>query len=115
MMQFDSGAGGQAQFDGVAYSCDLPGYLIQLSQKLGGGNNRIPAGWVRRTTINGMAAVGRTIRGSASSSQVEATVFARDFGGGKANHFLLLTPAGRGHLLPWCNPSRELPHRKPQI
>ena len=43
-----------------------------------------------------MAAVGRTIRASASSSQVEATVFVYDFGGGKANHFLLLTPAGRG-------------------
>jgi len=51
---------------------------------------------VSRTTINGIPAAWRTVRATSQSSQVDATVFAYDFGGGKAYHFLLLTPAGRG-------------------
>jgi predicted Zn-dependent protease len=46
--------------------------------------------------VNGVPAAWRTIRASTQSSQVDATVFAYDFGGGKAYHFLLLTAAGQG-------------------
>lgn len=90
-----TGSGGQAQFSGGAYSGDLAGYIDTVFAKLGGGGS-VPAGEVRRTTVNGLPAAWRTIRASTQSSQVDATVFAYDFGGGKVYHFLLLTAAGQG-------------------
>ena len=90
-----TGSGGQAQFSGGAASGDLATYIDSVFAKLGGGGS-VPAGEVRRTTVNGLPAAWRTIRASTQSSQVDATVFAYDFGGGKAYHFLLLTPAGQG-------------------
>ena len=56
----------------------------------------MPAGEISRTSVHGIPAAWRTVRATSQSSQVDATVFAYDFGGGKAYHFLLLTPAGRG-------------------
>lgn len=91
-----TGSGGQAQFSGGAYSGDLASYIDSVFAKLGGGSGGVPAGEVRRTTINGLPAAWRTIRASTQSSQVDATVFAYDFGSGKAYHFLLLTAAGQG-------------------
>lgn len=90
-----TGSGGQAQFSGGAYSGDLASYIDKVFATLGGGGS-VPPGEVRRTTINGLPAAWRTIRASTQSSQVDATVFAYDFGGGKAYHFLLLTAAGQG-------------------
>jgi predicted Zn-dependent protease len=91
-----TGSGGQAQFGGAPYSGDLSAYINSVFAKLGGANTRIPGGEVRRTTVNGIPAAWRTIRASTQSSQVDATVFAYDIGGGKAYHFLLLTAAGQG-------------------
>ena len=90
-----TGSGGQANFAGGAYSGDLPAYVDSVFSTLGGGAS-VPAGEVRRTTINGLPAAWRTIRASTRSSQVDATVFAYDFGEGKKYHFLLLTAAGQG-------------------
>jgi len=91
-----TGSGGQAQFGGAPYSGDLSAYINSVFAKLGGANTRIPGGEVRRMTVNGIPAAWRTIRASTQSSQVDATVFAYDIGGGKAYHFLLLTAAGQG-------------------
>ncbi|PJG47415.1 peptidase M48 Ste24p [Sphingobium sp. LB126] len=90
-----AGSGGQAQFGAAPFSGDLPAYIDSVFAKLGGGGT-VPSGDVRRTTVNGLPAAWRTIRASTQSSQVDATVFAYDFGGGKAYHFLLLTAAGQG-------------------
>ncbi|HKT78478.1 MAG TPA: M48 family metalloprotease [Sphingobium sp.] len=90
-----TGSGGQAQFGGGSYSGDLASYINGVFAKLGGGGS-VPAGEVSRTSVNGLPAAWRTIRASTQSTQVDATVFAYDFGGGKAYHFLLLTPAGQG-------------------
>ncbi|WP_176592874.1 M48 family metalloprotease [Sphingobium sp. EM0848] len=90
-----AGSGGQAQFGAAPFSGDLSAYIDSVFAKLGGGG-AVPSGEVRRTTVNGLPAAWRTIRASTQSSQVDATVFAYDFGGGKAYHFLLLTAAGQG-------------------
>ncbi|WP_150295436.1 M48 family metalloprotease [Sphingobium estronivorans] len=90
-----AGSGGQAQFGAAPFSGDLSAYIDSVFAKLGGGD-AVPPGEVRRTTVNGLPAAWRTIRASTQSSQVDATVFAYDFGGGKAYHFLLLTAAGQG-------------------
>ncbi|KEY97527.1 peptidase M48 Ste24p [Sphingomonas sp. BHC-A] len=91
-----AGSGGQAQFSAAPYSGDLSAYIDSVFAKLGGGNGGVPPGEIRRTTVNGLPAAWRTIRARTQSSQVDATVFAYDFGGGKAYHFLLLTAAGQG-------------------
>ena len=90
-----TGSGGQAQFGTAAYRGDLSAYIDGVFAALGDGKG-VPGGAVSRTTINGIPAAWRTVRATSQSSQVDATVFAYDFGGGKAYHFLLLTPAGRG-------------------
>lgn len=91
-----TGSGGQAQFSAAPYSGNLDAYINNVFAKMGDGKGGVPAGEVNRTTINGLPAAYRTVRASTQSSQVDATVFAYDFGGGKAYHFLLLTQAGQG-------------------
>lgn len=91
-----TGSGGQAQFSAAAYSGDLGSYVNAVFAKLGGEAGAPPAGEISRTTINGLPAAWRTARATTRSGQVDATVFAYDFGGGKAYHFLLLTAAGQG-------------------
>lgn len=91
-----TGSGGQAQFGAAPYSGNLAAYIDSVFAKLGGANGGVPEGEVRRTTINGLPAAWRTVRANSQSGAVDATVFAYDFGGGKAYHFLLLTAAGQG-------------------
>ncbi|CCW17582.1 Putative Zn-dependent protease [Sphingobium indicum BiD32] len=91
-----TGSGGQAQFGAAAYSGNLAVYIDSVFAKLGGANGSVPAGEVSRTSVNGLPAAWRTVRANSQSGAVDATVFAYDFGGGKAYHFLLLTAAGQG-------------------
>lgn len=91
-----TGSGGQAQFSAAPYTGNLATYIDSVFAKLGGGQGGAPSGDVSRATVNGLPVAWRTVRATSQSSQVDATVFAYDFGGGKAYHFLLLTPAGQG-------------------
>ena len=91
-----TGSGGQAQFGVAPYSGNLAAYIDNVFAKLGGASGSVPAGEVSRTTVNGLPAAWRTVRANSQSGPVDATVFAYDFGGGKAYHFLLLTAAGQG-------------------
>lgn len=91
-----TGSGGQAQFGAAAYNGNLATYIDGVFAKLGGANGAVPPGDISRTTINGLPAAWRTVRANSQSGQVDATVFAYDFGGGKAYHFLILTAAGQG-------------------
>lgn len=91
-----TGTGGKAQFSTASYSGNLDAYVNAVFARLGGQNATVPQGDTRRTTINGIPAAYRTIRANTQSRQVDATVFAYDFGGGKAYHFLILAPAGQG-------------------
>jgi predicted Zn-dependent protease len=91
-----TGSGGQAQFTSAAFNGNLETYVNGVFAKLGGNSGGVPAGEVQRTTVNGLPVGWRTVRASTQSGQVDATVFAYDFGGGKAYHFLLLTAAGQG-------------------
>lgn len=91
-----SGSGGQAQFGAAPYAGNLAAYIDSVFAKLGGDNGAPPAGDVSRTTVNGLPAAWRTVRANTQSGQIDATVFAYDFGGGKAYHFLMLTAAGQG-------------------
>lgn len=89
-----SGSGGQAQFGAGSLGGSLDTYVSAVLGKVGGGAP--PEGQVERTTVNGLPAAWRTVRANTQSGQVDLTVFAYDFGGGKAYHFLLITGAGSG-------------------
>ncbi len=92
-----AGSGGQASFSTASYSGNLQTYVDSVFARLGGADaGAPPAGQVARTTVNGLPVAWRTIRANSQSGQLDATVFAYDFGGGKAYHFLMLTPAGQG-------------------
>jgi predicted Zn-dependent protease len=92
-----TGSGGQAQFTAASYSGTLTDYVNAAFAKLGGQQaGPPPAGDVTHTTINGLPVAYRTLRANSKAGQVDATIFAYDFGGGKAYHFLLLTAAGQG-------------------
>jgi len=91
-----TGSGGQAQFSAAAFNGNLDSYVNSVFARLAGNAGGVAQGEVERTTINGLPVAWRTVRASTQSSQVDATVFAYDFGGGKAYHFLLITPAGQG-------------------
>ncbi|MGE4324328.1 MAG: M48 family metalloprotease [Sphingobium sp.] len=91
-----SGSGGQAQFTTAPYSGDLTAYVNAAFARIGGANGSVPQGDVTRTSVNGLPVAYRTIRANTQSGQVDATVFAYDFGDRKAYHFLLLTAAGQG-------------------
>lgn len=91
-----TGSGGQAQFSSARYNGDLGAYVNSVFSQLGGGKSGVPSGEAEKTTINGLPVAWRTVQARTQSGQVDATVFAYDFGGGKAYHFLLLTQAGEG-------------------
>lgn len=91
-----TGSGGQAQFGTASFTGNLATYIDGILSGLAGANGSVPAGEISRTSINGLPAAWRTVRANTRSGQVDVTVFAYDFGGGKAYHFLLLTTAGRG-------------------
>ena len=94
------GSGGQAQFTGATYSGDLEAYVGSVFAALSGqsssGQSPVALDAIRRTTINGIPAAYATVRANTQSSQVDATVFAYEFGPRAAYHFLLMTPAGQG-------------------
>ena len=49
----------------------------------------------QRTTVNGIPAVFGGARVNNGQQEVDVTVFAYDFGGGRAYHFAAITPAGQ--------------------
>lgn len=90
-----SGNGGKAQFSSAAYSGDLNAYVASIFRSLS-QNSSVSADAIRRTSVNGLTAAYATMRANSQSGQLDVTVFAYDMGAGRAYHFLLITPAGKG-------------------
>lgn len=90
-----SGEAGKAQFGGGRLGASLESYIdgvfAGLTEK---GQPRIQADSVERATVNGLSAAYGVARVQVSSGQVEVAVFAYDFGGGNAYHFLTMTRVG---------------------
>lgn len=89
-----SGSGGKGQFSSAAYSGDLDAYIMSIFRSLSQGGS--PSADIRRTSVNGLTSAYATMRANSQSGQLDVTVFAYDMGGGRAYHFLLITPAGQG-------------------
>ncbi len=90
-----SGESGKAQFGGGRLGASLESYIdgvfAGLTDK---GRARIQPDSVERATVNGLSSAYGVARVQTSSGQVEVAVFAYDFGGGNAYHFLTMTRVG---------------------
>jgi predicted Zn-dependent protease len=93
------GQNGQAQFTTAPFSGDLPNYITSALQKIA-GNTQLQAGQVQRTTVNGIPAAYQVARANTQNGQVDVTVFAYQFSGTQAYHFVTITPVGSNAFAP---------------
>lgn len=90
-----NGESGKAQFSGGKLSGSLDAYINTVFAGLTETNQaRITPASIERTTVNGIPAAYGTARVQASGGTVDVAVFAYDFGGGQAYHFVTITQAG---------------------
>jgi predicted Zn-dependent protease len=90
-----SGQSGQGELSTGPYRGNLDSYVRSVFAGLGQGSTSIPLDEVRRTTINGIPAAFAQARVNSGGSLVDVVVFAYDFGGDQAFHFLTITAAGQ--------------------
>jgi predicted Zn-dependent protease len=90
-----TGQSGKAQFGSGRYDGNLDRYVASVFASLGGSGQSAPAAQtLESTTVNGIPARYGVARAQTSSGQVDVAVFAYDFGGGKAYHFVTMSQAG---------------------
>jgi predicted Zn-dependent protease len=89
-----NGDAGRAQLAGAQYGGDIDGYVRQVFQALGGGQQALTPQQIERTTVNGLPAAYATVRVNNQQGQVDVTVFAYEFSRSQAFHFASITPAG---------------------
>ena len=91
-----SGQSGRAEFSAARYDGNLDTYIANVFAGLtGSGQARVTPQALQSTTVNGIPARYGVARAQTSNGQMDVVVFAYDFGGGKAYHFVTITPAGR--------------------
>ena len=83
-----------APFDGNL-DRDVRSVFAGLTQQ---GQAQIDVGSVQRTTVNGLPASYGSARVASGNGQIDVTVFAYQFSGSQAFHFVTLAPAGRGNV-----------------
>lgn len=89
-----SGESGKAEFTTANFDGNLTNYVTTAFGQLSSGNQRITPQNIERTTVNGLPAAYGTARVQGSNGPLDVVVFAYDFGGGKAYHFVTITQAG---------------------
>lgn len=90
-----NGQSGKAQFSGAQLSGGLDAYIQSVFLSLTGSEQaKITPSTIERTTVNGVPAAYGVARVQASNGSVDVVVFAYDFGGGQAYHFVTISQAG---------------------
>jgi predicted Zn-dependent protease len=90
-----NGDAGRAQLTTAAFDGNLENYVRAAFRVLGGQQQQLAPQNMQRTTVNGIPAVFGGARVNNGQQEVDVTVFAYDFGGGRAYHFAAITPAGQ--------------------
>ncbi|WJY18521.1 M48 family metalloprotease [Alteriqipengyuania flavescens] len=90
-----NGDRGQGQFTTDSYNGNLETYVRAQFAKLGNQQQQVTPQVIERTTVNGLPASYGVARVNNGQQQIDVTVFAYDFGGGRAYHFLTITQAGQ--------------------
>jgi predicted Zn-dependent protease len=90
-----SGQSGKAEFASARFDGDLDRYIEGVFAGLTeNGQPRLQAETFETATVNGISARYGVVRTQGSSGALDVAVFAYDFGGGKAYHFVSITQAG---------------------
>lgn len=104
-----NGQSGKAQFTGAAYQGNLQTYVNSVFSGLGQGEQKVTPGEVRTTTINGLPAAYASARVKGSSGDLDVVVFAYEFAGDKAYHFMTISQAGTASTFsPMFNSMRRI-------
>ncbi len=94
-----SGQSGKGELSTAPFDGNLDRYVRSvfagLTQQ---GQAQINVGSVQRTTVNGLPTSYGSARVASGNGQIDVTVFAYQFSGSQAFHFVTLAPAGRGNV-----------------
>jgi predicted Zn-dependent protease len=102
------GDAGRAQFSTGPFDGNLETYVRAVFQALGGEQQLAPQS-LQRSSVNGLPTVVGGARVDNGQQQVDVSVIAYDFGGGKAYHFAAITPAGQATVFnPMFNSMRRV-------
>jgi len=93
-----NGEGGRAQMTAAAFDGNLENYVRAVFRSLGGNQQQLAPQSLQRSDVNGIPALIGGARVNNGQGQVDVTVVAYDFGGGKAYHFQSVTPAGQATI-----------------
>jgi predicted Zn-dependent protease len=88
-----NGNSGKAIFRQGAFNGDRSAYVAAAFKTVAGQNMSIPVGDVRQTTVNGIPAFYSSTVVNTQQGAREVTVFAYEWGGGIAYHFITITAA----------------------
>jgi predicted Zn-dependent protease len=88
-----NGNGGKAIFSQGAFNGDRSAYVAAAFKSVSGQNMAIPVGDVRQTTVNAIPAFYSSTVVNTQQGPREVTVFAYEWGGGIAYHFITITAA----------------------
>jgi len=105
-----SGQSGKGELSTAAFDGNLDRYVRSvfagLTQQ---GQASLGVGAIQRTTVNGLPSAYGSARVASGNGQVDVTVFAYQFSGSQAFHFVTLVPAGRGNVFsPLYNSMRRI-------
>ncbi|MET1756171.1 M48 family metalloprotease [Novosphingobium sp. RD2P27] len=90
-----NGQSGKAEFAGGRIEGNLDSYVGKVFASLtNASQSNLTPQTLQSTTVNGLPVRYATARAQGSSGPVDVTVFASDFGGGQAYHFVAITQAG---------------------
>lgn len=104
-----NGDAGRAQFSTAAFDGNLDTYVRAVFRALGGEQQQLAPQTMQRSTVNGLSAMIGGARVNNGQQQVDVSVIAYDFGGGKAYHFAAITPAGQATVFnPMFNSMRRV-------
>lgn len=88
-----NGNGGKAIFTQASFTGDRSAYVAAALKAVSGQNQTIPAGEIRRTTVNGIPAFYSSAVVNTQQGQREVTVFAYEWGSNVGYHFISITAA----------------------
>jgi predicted Zn-dependent protease len=86
-----NGNSGKAIFTQGNFNGDRAAYVAAALKSVSGQNQSIPAGPIRQTTINGIPAFYSTTVVNTQQGQRELTVFAYEWSGNRAYHFIAIS------------------------
>ena len=104
-----NGQSGRAQLSTAPYSGNLDTYVRSAFNALAGQGQSLAPSSIEKTTVNGLPAAYGIARVNTNSGQVDVVVYAYEFSGNRAFHFIAITAVGQsGALSPMYKSMRRI-------